>query len=251
MASIVDAEDDIPSLDFKSPQEEEAYFQKIEREREKEKNVRRATMMGGAGIMGAIEHVALFKLNPEAPDAAAAMAKRAGGVLQTIQTGIYGASFRPASSTGCCFDWVLKVQLKSTDDVELYYSLIEDIFIASNADSLVEDSLLIDLSGLRGSVKAGTGEVVVLFKDASAGEAVHDAVEEAAPKGLTKSSVRAVHQEDSLYAGYSGIDSLSHAVMFNFDSKISLDAFIASGVLQSALQTAVPEGEASVVSYVF
>lgn len=66
------------------------------------------TMIGGAGIQGAIEHIGFFKLNPAITNSSQVFAQKAGSVLSTIQSGIAGASFRPLI-TGSPYEWVFKV----------------------------------------------------------------------------------------------------------------------------------------------
>jgi hypothetical protein len=101
-------EDEFP-VEFKSTDEEDAFMKKIETQRESQATTRRMTMMGGMGVMGPQEHIGFFKLNADVPDCAAAFAKRAGGLLSSIQHGLYGASFRPLVSSVGGYEWVFKV----------------------------------------------------------------------------------------------------------------------------------------------
>ena len=214
-------------------------------------------MMGGVGIQGPQEHLSFFKLNPGVEDCPAVFAKRAGNVLSTVSNGIYGASFRPASSDG--YDWVFKVQFKSVEDLEVYYGLLEDLVQGANAEELVSQSMLVDLPGLRGSVKAGSGELVALFVKPSGvedvEEIVQEGVEDVHPPGLVKVSVRPVHEAESLFSGYESMQpGFTHALMANFDSADNLAAFTASGAMQAALGKVIPAGvepAPAVISYVF
>jgi hypothetical protein len=124
MSSLESAatDEEVP-LEFTSQEEEDAYFAKISKQRNAEAGQRRMTMMGGIGIQGPQEHCAFFKLNPNTPDCPAEMAKRIGKLLSTIQQGLLGASFRPLVAGD--FEWILKIQFKSVEDVETYYGLIE------------------------------------------------------------------------------------------------------------------------------
>lgn len=259
MASLEEASagaaDDAP-LEFSSPEEENAYYSKIEKARSKDTQVRRMTMMGGLGVQGPQEHLALFKLNPAIEDASAQIAKRAGSLLSTIQEGVMGASFRPVIS-GDGFDWVFKVWFKSVEDAESYYGLVDDVIQGANADGLVAESLMLDMAGLRGSVKAGSGEFLALLQKPDGGnlDPITESLEDSPPTGMTKHSLRNIHSNEALFSGYLSLQpGYTDALLVNFDTAENLSAFVASGSLQASISKTIPEGgELSpvLVSYVF
>jgi hypothetical protein len=81
--------------------------------------------------------------------------------------------------------------------------LLQDIVEGTEGTNLVTSSIMIDLGGLRGSLKAGLGEVVALLTLPleTDPERVLEVVEITSPAGMTKSSIREIHKADALYAG--------------------------------------------------
>jgi|MDTG01.4.fsa_nt_gb hypothetical protein len=122
MAAVADtAEMEGEPVEFKSKEEEDAYFAKLHRVRSQQKQTRRMTMMGGLGLQGPQEHCGFFKLNNnDGDDVAKSFALRAGTLLKSVSTGILGASFRPLRSSNGEFEWVFKVR---------FSMLLVDVFI--------------------------------------------------------------------------------------------------------------------------
>ena len=149
---------------------------------------------------------------------------------------------------------MFKIQFKSVEDAETYYGMVEDL----KADELVEASVMLDVAGIRGGIKPGTGELLALFsipegmRDAA--DEIEGRVEDASPPGMTKSSIRRIHQAEALFSGYPSLQpGFTHALMVNFDTAVNLQAFLESGVMANVLAV-IPEGtepKAVSVSYVF
>jgi hypothetical protein len=209
--------------------------------------------MGGIGIQGPQEHIGIFKLSA-GEDGPTQFAQAAGKLLTTISSGIAGASFRPVTSADG-YEWVFKIQFKSVEDVETFYGMVEDLDVAGE---LVETSMMVDVAGIRGGIKPGTGEVLALFtipKDMrDAMDEIEGRVEDASPLGMTKTSIRPIHEAEALFGGYPSLQpGYTHALMVNFDTGANLQAFLDSGAMASAMAV-VPEGtepKATYVSYVF
>jgi hypothetical protein len=259
MASLEDASSaaaEDGSLEFATQEEEDAHYAKIEKARNKDTQTRRMTMMGGMGIQGPQEHIALFKLNPAVEDASEQIAKKAGSILSTVQAGVMGASLRPIIS-GEGFDWVFKVWFKSVEDEESYYGLVEDLVLGANAEELVLDSMMVDLAGLRGSIKAGSGELIVMLQktDGANLETLSEDIEDIAPLGLTKQSLRPIHANEALFSGYVSMQpGFTDALLLNFDTAENLGAFLSSSALSGVITKNVPVGDGLppvVAAYVF
>ena len=205
---------------------------------------------------GPQEHCLFVKLNPGVENCPALFAQRAGSTLTSIQSGICGASFRPLVSVGA-FDWVFKVQFKGVEDLEVYYGLLEDLVEGANAEDLISASLIVDLPGLRGSIKAGVGELLALFKVPPGADAsdISDDVDELAPVGMTTTCIRRIHESESLFSGYESMQpGYTHALLVNFSTAEELAAFNAGGALQGFYSRVVPadsDPATQVFSYVF
>ena len=128
------------------------------------------------------------------------------------------------------------MHFKSPEDVEVFYDGVEDM-VGVGAQELVSTSLMIDLPGLRGSVKGGTSELLALFKasGSEAGapiESMLDMLEEAAPKGMTSCSMRVPHADAALYDSYKALQpGYTHALVATFEDAARLDIFVESGTL--------------------
>jgi hypothetical protein len=209
--------------------------------------------MGGIGVQGPQEHVGLFKLC-SGENAPTQFGQGAGKLLTTIASGIAGASFRPVTSADG-YEWVFKIQFKSVEDVETFYGMIEDLDVAGD---LIESSIMVDVAGIRGGIKPGTGEILALFnipesmRDAM--DEIEGRVEDASPPGMTKISIRPIHEADALFSGYPSLQpGYTHALMVDFDTEANLQTFLESGVLASSMAV-IPEGtepKGLYVSYVF
>lgn len=147
----------------------------------------------------------------------------------------------------------------------MFYDGVEDMVGGHvGAEELVASSLFVDLPGLRGGVKQGTGEVLALFK-ASEGaatplESMLDAVEIAAPAGMISSSMREPHKPGSLYNTYESLQpGYTHALCIGFADEQSLAAFMESGCMATITAPLIadksiddgPETPSTVLAYVF